>query len=404
MKLQIEKGVLLLGLQRVQGIIDRRSTVPILSNILLEGKVSTSESRHATLEIVATDLEIGMRGSYPAQIHGEGAIAVSGRKIYDIVRELPDGIVDISAEDGKLLTIRAGKSLFKIAGFNKEDFPTLPEVMENEMIEVESQIFGDMINKTIFAVADADARHVLNGALLEIEKKEGKKAAIRMVGTDGHRLAVCERQLAAGKLGTGKQLGTELNSDPETGAVPEKGANTQTIIPKKTLHEMRRFLNVNEKIKLGIGEKELSLKGEDIFITSRLIDGIYPNYKQVIPKGGDQIIRINRLMFMNVIKRISVMSREKTKAVLVEFTQNRAILRAKDPEIGEAVEDIEIRYEGIGLTVSLNYQYVLDALDSMNNEDVIIVTQTSLTPCIIKQEKDPDHICIVMPMRVQDGE
>ena len=168
MKLQIEKGVLLLGLQRVQGIIDRRSTVPILSNILLEGKVSTSESGHATLDIVATDLEIGMRGSYPAQIHGEGAIVVSGRKVYDIVRELPDGIIDISVEDGKLLTIRAGKSLFRIAGFNKEDFPTLPEVMENKMIEVESQIFGDMIKKTLFAVADADARHVLNGVLFEI--------------------------------------------------------------------------------------------------------------------------------------------------------------------------------------------------------------------------------------------
>jgi len=403
MKLQIEKGVLLLGLQRVQGIIDRRSTVPILSNILLDGKVSTSESGHSTLDIVATDLEIGMRGSYPAQIHREGAIVVSGRKIYDIVRELPDGIIDISVEDGKLLIIRAGKSLFRIAGFNKEDFPTLPEVMENKMIEVESQIFGDMIKKTLFAVADADARHVLNGALLEIEKEEGKNTTIRMVGTDGHRLALCERKLA-GQMGTGEQLGTELNSVPAKGAVPETGARSQTIIPKKTLHEMRRYLDVNEKIKIGIGEKELSLKGEDIFITSRLIDGIYPNYKQVIPKGGDQIIIINRLMFMNVIKRISVMSREKTKAVLVEFTQNRAILRAKDPEIGEAVEDIEIRYEGIGLTVSLNYQYVLDALDSMNNEDVIIVTQTSLTPCIIKQEKDPDHICIVMPMRVQDGE
>ena len=180
--------------------------------------------------------------------------------------------------------------------------------------------------------------------------------------------------------------------------------NSQTIIPKKTLHEMRRFLNVNEKIKLGIGEKELSLKGEDIFISSRLIDGIYPNYKQVIPKGGDQIIRINRLMFMNVIKRVSVMSREKTRALLVEFAQNRAILRSRDPEIGEAVEDIEIHYEGKGLTVSLNYQYLLDALNSMDDEEVIIETQTSLTPCIIKQEKDPDHLCIVMPMRVQDGE
>ncbi len=389
MKLQIEKGVLLLGLQRVQGIIDKRSTVPILSNVLLEGRAATSDTKHATLDIVATDLEIGMRGSYPAQIHNEGAIAVSGRKLYDIVRELPDGNIAISVEDGKFLAIRSGKSFFKIAGFNKEDFPSLPEVTEDKMLEVESQTFGDMIKKTLFAVADADARHVLNGALLEIDSEGGQQTKLRMVGTDGHRLALCERQLAG-------QLGTELNS------VPANAAKSQTIIPKKTLYEMRRFLDVNEKIKIGIGEKQISLKGEDIFITSRLIDGIYPNYKQVIPKSGDQIIRINRLMFMNVIKRISVMSREKTKALLIEFTPNKAMFKAKDPEIGEAVEDVEIRYEGNGLTVGLNYQYILDALESMNNEDVIIESQTSLTPCIIKQETDPDHLCIVMPMRVQD--
>jgi len=390
MKLQIEKGVLLLGLQRVQGIMDKRSTIPILSNILLEGRASTSDSKHSTLDIVATDLEIGMRGSYPAQIHGDGAIAVSGRKLYDIVRELPDGNIDISVEDGKLLEIRSGKSFFKIAGFNKEDFPSLPEVTEDQMLEIESRTFGDMIKKTMFAVADADARHVLNGALLEIESAEGQKAKIRMVATDGHRLALCERQ-----------LGTELNSVPANAtAVPR----SQTIIPKKTLYEMRRFLDVNEKIKIGIGEKQISLKGEDIFITSRLIDGIYPNYKQVIPKGGDQTIVINRLVFMSVIKRVSVMSREKVKALLIEFTTNNAMLKARDPEIGEAVEDVEIKYEGKGFTIGVNYQYILDALESMQDENVIIDTQTSLTPCIIKQETDPDHLCIVMPMRIQDIE
>ena len=390
MKLQIEKGVLLLGLQRVQGIMDKRSTIPILSNILLEGRASTSDSKHSTLDIVATDLEIGMRGSYPAQIHGDGAIAVSGRKLYDIVRELPDGNIDISVEDGKLLEIRSGKSFFKIAGFNKEDFPSLPEVTEDQMLEIESRTFGDMIKKTMFAVADADARHVLNGALLEIESAEGQKAKIRMVATDGHRLALCERQ-----------LGTELNSVPANAtAVPR----SQTIIPKKTLYEMRRFLDVNEKIKIGIGEKQISLKGEDIFITSRLIDGIYPNYKQVIPRGGDQTIVINRLVFMSVIKRVSVMSREKVKALLIEFTTNNAMLKARDPEIGEAVEDVEIKYEGKGFTIGVNYQYILDALESMQDENVIIDTQTSLTPCIIKQETDPDHLCIVMPMRIQDIE
>lgn len=387
MKLQIEKGVLLLGLQRVQGIMDKRSTIPILSNILLEGRASTSDSKHSTLDIVATDLEIGMRGSYPAQIHGDGAIAVSGRKLYDIVRELPDGNIDISVEDGKLLEIRSGKSYFKIAGFNKEDFPSLPEVTEDQMLEVESRTFGDMIKKTMFAVADADARHVLNGALLEIESGEGQKAKIRMVATDGHRLALCERPIDISNFKS--QI-----SD----------SRSQTIIPKKTLYEMRRFLDVNEKIKIGIGEKQISLKGEDIFITSRLIDGIYPNYKQVIPRGGDQTIVINRLVFMNVIKRVSVMSREKVKALLIEFTTNNAMLKARDPEIGEAVEDVEIKYEGKGFTIGVNYQYILDALESMQDENVIIDTQTSLTPCIIKQETDPDHLCIVMPMRIQDIE
>ncbi|MEK6712684.1 MAG: DNA polymerase III subunit beta [Nitrospirota bacterium] len=387
MKLQIEKGVLLLGLQRVQGIMDKRSTIPILSNILLEGRASTSDSKHSTLDIVATDLEIGMRGSYPAQIHGDGAIAVSGRKLYDIVRELPDGNIDISVEDGKLLEIRSGKSFFKIAGFNKEDFPSLPEVTEDQMLEIESRTFGDMIKKTMFAVADADARHVLNGALLEIESGEGQKAKIRMVATDGHRLALCERPIDISNLKS--QI-----SD----------SRSQTIIPKKTLYEMRRFLDVNEKIKIGIGEKQISLKGEDIFITSRLIDGIYPNYKQVIPRGGDQTIVINRLVFMNVIKRVSVMSREKVKALLIEFTTNNAMLKARDPEIGEAVEDVEIKYEGKGFTIGVNYQYILDALESMQDENVIIDTQTSLTPCIIKQETDPDHLCIVMPMRIQDIE
>lgn len=387
MKLQIEKGVLLLGLQRVQGIMDKRSTIPILSNILLEGRASTSDSKHPTLDIVATDLEIGMRGSYPAQIHGDGAIAVSGRKLYDIVRELPDGNIDISVEDGKLLEIRSGKSFFKIAGFNKEDFPSLPEVTEDQMLEVESRTFGDMIKKTMFAVADADARHVLNGALLEIESGEGQKAKIRMVATDGHRLALCERPIDISNFKS--QI-----SD----------SRSQTIIPKKTLYEMRRFLDVNEKIKIGIGEKQISLKGEDIFITSRLIDGIYPNYKQVIPRGGDQTIVINRLVFMNVIKRVSVMSREKVKALLIEFTTNNAMLKARDPEIGEAVEDVEIKYEGKGFTIGVNYQYILDALESMQDENVIIDTQTSLTPCIIKQETDPDHLCIVMPMRIQDIE
>ncbi|MBI5755905.1 MAG: DNA polymerase III subunit beta [Nitrospirae bacterium] len=387
LKFQIEKGVLLLGMQRVQGIIDKRSTVPILSSVLLEAGSPTPDPQHPTLNIIATDLEIGIKGSYPARVQKDGAVTVSGKKLHDIIRELPEGDIDVSIEEGKFITIRSGKSYFKIAGSDKEDFPSLPGVNEEGMIEIDAPVFVEMIKKTIFAVADADARHVLNGVMLESEGDGNKKVKIRMVGTDGHRLALCEKTIENPAL-----------------SAQRSALNTQVIIPKKTLHELRRFLDVKEKIKIGIGEKQISFTGEDIFITSRLIDGIYPNYSQVIPMKGERTATINRTDFMTVIRRVSVMSREKTRAILIELLPGKAILRAKDPEIGEATEDIEIKYDGEGLTVGINYQYLLDALESMTEEDVVIEMQSNLTPFVIRQEKDPGHLCIVMPMRVQDME
>lgn len=379
LKFQIEKGVLLLGIQRVQGIIDKRGASPIFSNVLLEGMGSQ-------ISITATDLEIGIKGTYPASILKEGGIAVSGRKLLEIIRELPEGNVEIEVEEGKQVTITSGKSFFRIAGAGKEDFPALPEMSEEDMVLVDSRIFREMIRKTFFAVAEAEARHVLNGALLEIEKGGDEKAKIRMVGTDGHRLAVCERTIE------------DLN-----GLLKRETAGP-LIVPKKTLLELRRLLDVNEGIKIGIAEKQISFKGEEIFITSRLIEGNYPNYRQVIPQKGEQVIRVNRTDFSTVVKRVSVMSREKTRAILAEFSPGKAILKARDPEVGEAREDVEVDYKGEGLTIGLNYQYLLDALEAVDDEEVVIEMQSSLSPCVIKQESDPDALCIVMPMRVQEAE
>lgn len=379
LKFQIEKGVLLLGIQRVQGIIDKRGGSPIFSNVLMEGAGSQ-------ISITATDLEIGIKGTYPANIQWEGGIAVSGRKLLEIIRELPEGNVEIEVEDGKQVTITSGKSFFRIAGAGKEDFPALPEMSEEDMVLVDSRIFLEMIRKTFFAVAEAEPRHVLNGALLEIEKGGDGKAKIRMVSTDGHRLAVCERTIEDLK-----------------GLLKRETAGP-LIVPKKTLLELRRLLDVNEGIKIGIAEKQISFKGEEIFITSRLIEGNYPNYRQVIPQKGEQVIRVNRTDFSTVVRRVSVMSREKTGAILAEFSPGKAILKARDPEVGEAREDVEVDYKGEDLTIGLNYQYLLDALEAVDDEEVVIEMQSSLSPCVIKQESDPDALCIVMPMRVQEAE
>lgn len=397
LRFQIEKGVLLLGIQRAQGVIEKRSTAPIFSNVLIEGVSEKSGGRGKKPEakphisIIATDLEIGLRGIFPAQVESEGSIAVSGRKLHEIIRELPEGDIDIVVEEEKFLIIRSGSSYFKIAGSNKEDFPALPEMQEDRMAMIESKIYREMINKTIFAVAEAEARHVLNGALLEIEKAEGGRANIRMVGTDGHRLAVCERSIEDRKgLFDGESTGGE--------------SIRQMIIPKKTLLELRRLLDINEGIKIGVGEKQISFMGEDIYLTSRLIEGNYPNYKQVIPSKGEQTARLNRAQMVRAVRRVSVMSREKTRAITIEFFPEKAVLRARDPEIGEAMEETEAFFKGSNLTIGLNYQYLLDALESIEDEEVIIEMQSNLSPCIIKQESDPDSLSIVMPMRVQEAE
>ncbi len=382
---QIEKGVFLLGIQRAQGITEKRSTAPIFSNVLLEGTGQGSGGK-GKVSIVATDLEIGIKGTYPAHVQSEGGIAVSGKKLHEIIRELPEGSIDITMEDGKFLAIKTGSSYFKITGSNKEDFPAFPEINEDSMVLIDSNIYREMIKKTLFAVAEAEARHVLNGALLEIEGIGHKRVMIRMVGTDGHRMSLCERSL-----------------EDSQGLLGEEKVR-QLIVPKKTLLELRRFIDVNEGIKTGIGEKQISFKGEDIYLTSRLIEGNYPNYKQVIPQKGEQTARVNLSHFISVVRRVSVMSREKTRAIKMEFLPGKAILRANDPEIGEAREDIEVSYKGEGLTIGLNYQYLLDALESIDDEEVIIEMQSNLSPCVIRQESDPDSLCIVMPMRVQEME
>lgn len=380
LRFQIEKDVFLAGIQRVQGVIDRKGTMPILSNVLLEGL-------NSSLNIVATDLEIGIKGTYPANIQRKGAIAVSGRKLHEIIKELPKGSVDIAVEDGKYVTIKSGRSYFKLAGTSGEDFPSLPEVKEDQMILMDAKIYREMINKTIFAVADADARHVLNGAFLEIGGDSDRKSTIRMVGTDGHKLAVYECSI-------------EISQPKRRSGTPK----SNIIVSKKTLHELQRLLEVNEEIKIGIGEKEIFFKGKDIFMTSRLIEGNYPNYKQVIPQKVEQVVRVNRSDLMRVIRRVSVMSRERTKAIIFEFLRGKAILRASDPEIGEAAEDIRVGYEGPGLKIGLNSQYLLEALDVIDGEDVIMEMQTNVSPCVIRQENAREYLCIVMPLRLQETE
>ncbi len=251
MKLRIARDELLTGLQRVQGVVEKRNTMPILSNILLEAKAEG-------VEIIATDLEIMMRGLYKASIQEPGSVTLSARKLYEILKELPGGEIDITVSENNWVAIQAGKSQFKIVGLPGNDYPALPAIERNGLTPLAGAGLLELIRKTLFAVGDNDARYILNGLLVNLIVSEGK-TTLRLVGTDGHRLAVAEREIGD--------------------AAPKDQRDIKAIIPKKAAHEMRRLLEEGDGEPLiGFTKNLMIFRKSGLLLTSRLMEGNYPNY------------------------------------------------------------------------------------------------------------------------------
>ncbi|MEC4686744.1 MAG: DNA polymerase III subunit beta, partial [Nitrospirota bacterium] len=261
MKLRIERDELLTGLQRVQGVVEKRNTMPILSNILLE-------ARSDGVNIIATDLEIGMRGLYKAAVTQTGSVTLSARKLYEILKELREGEIELTVADNNWTTIQAGKSQFKIVGLPSQDYPALPSIEREGLTPLTGVGFGDLIRKTLFAVGDNDARYILNGLLVTLTAIE-KKTMLRLVGTDGHRLAVAEQEV------------TEASAK-------DAPREIKAIIPKKAAFEMRRLLEEEDGEPLiGFTKNLMIFRKSGLLLTSRLMEGTYPNYQQVVPKDKE---------------------------------------------------------------------------------------------------------------------
>ena len=294
MKVRIGRDELLTGLQRVQGVVEKRNTMPILSNILLEAK-------HEGAEIVATDLEIGMRGLYKATVLEPGGVTLSARKLYEIIKELPSSDIELTSGDNHWTTIQAGKSQFKIVGLPSSDYPALPSIEREGLTPLTGAGVLELIRKTLFAAGDNDARYILNGLLVTLNTTE-KKTLLRLVGTDGHRLAVAEREV--GKPGA-KEAPTEIKA----------------IIPKKAAQEMRRLLEEGGDAEplIGFTKNLMIFRKSGLLLTSRLMEGNYPNYQQVVPKESNRRILVKRSELESALRRVSVLSRDKANAVKVTF-------------------------------------------------------------------------------------
>jgi DNA polymerase-3 subunit beta len=374
MKIRIARDELLTGLQRVQGVVEKRNTMPALSNILLETKQDG-------VELVATDLEIGIRGHYKAEVLEPGSVSVSARKLFEILREMPDSEITVTTQENNWVQIQAGKIQFKIVGLPGTDFPALPTVEREGRVSISGSGFASLIRKTMFAVGDNDARYILNGLLITLISND-KKVMMRLVGTDGHRLAVAESELAQD-------------------AVSEMPKEIRAIIPRKAAQEMRRLLEeeAGEPL-LGFTKNLVTFQRSGVFLTSRVMEGTYPNYQQVIPKDNTKKATVDRAALEGALRRVAVLSRDKTNAVRLTLDAEMLTLYSSNPDLGEATEELPVQYRGESLTTGFNARYFLDALAAMDSEIVHLEMKSALSPCVLKPEGDPGFLCVVMPMKV----
>jgi DNA polymerase III subunit beta len=374
MKIHVAREDLLTALQRVQGVVEKRNTMPILANILLEAKAEG-------LDIVATDLEIGMRGLYKARVEEPGSVTFSARTLFDILKEVRHSEIAITVAENNWVTVKAGKSQFRVVGLPSKDYPALPVIEREGLLSIPAQGLLQLLKKTVFAVGEKDTRYVLNGLLITLIP-DGKNVTIRLVGTDGHRLGWAEQEVSPDKSGTPS---TEL----------------KVIIPKKAAIEIRRLLEEDDKEPLlGFTKNLLILRKSGLVFTSRIMEGTYPNYQQVVPKESSKKVTLNRSELEGALRRVSILSKDKAHAVKLTFNPEYVHLSSNSPDLGEAEEEILGTYKGEIFSAGFNARYFLDVLSVIETESLSLQMETPLSPCLIQEQGNPSFKAVVMPVKV----
>jgi DNA polymerase-3 subunit beta len=370
MKFTTQSSELRKALFRVQGIADKKSTMPILAHVLIEA------SNAGELRLSATDLEVGLTGTYSAEVKKPGSVAVHARHLYDILKSLPDADVDFEVTDNHWIKITSGKSNFKLVGMTGDDFPNLPSHTETDTFKIPADDLAQMIERTIFCVSSDDNRHNLSGVYCEVRDQK----TLRLVATDGHRLAFTEKNF--------------------TNELPFKDG---VIVPKKGFQELRRVLQDNdavETVELGFTNNSGFLRAGNVTLTTRLIEGQFPDYHQVIPKDSGEEIRISKSKLGQALKRVSLLSQGKSYGVRFQFNDNTLELVAEDPELGNAHETIEVAYQGEPLTIGFNARYVMEVLSLVSEESICLELTDDLSPGIIQPLEEKGFLTVIMPMRI----
>lgn len=375
MKLSITKPELTRGLARIQAIVEKRNSMPILANVLLEA--SKPEGEDGTLELAATDLEVGIRGLHPATVSEPGALTISAKKLFEITKELPDELIHLESTSNSYLTIRCARAEFTLAGTAAEEYPTLPAFTPERMVPIQTVVLKQMIERTMYAASMDETRYNLNGVYLEVLEDSGK---LRMVATDGHRLACVDRLIG-----------------PEVSALA-----SGVIIPRKGLAELKRLVDEedDDEIELAFeGNSGLARRG-NVTLVMRLIEGEFPNYSQVIPKNLERKLVLSSAPLLHALRRVSLLSSERSRAITLALSDGQLVLSSSNPDLGDAREELDIDYAGDELSIGFNSKYLLDAVGVSGAKEITFGLQDDLSPAQVVPTDDEDTLAVVMPMRI----
>ncbi len=367
MKLAIDRDVLQRGLARIQTIVERRGTLPILSNALL---VAEEDG----LRLAATDLEVGVITRMTARIETQGQVTLGAKKLYEIVRELEESEVSLAIEDESRVRVECGPARFTLLAISPEEYPTIPGADGVEFLEIEASLLSEMIERTLYATSTDETRYNLNGVYMELAD-EGR---LRFVATDGHRLAMVDK----------------------TPQAPVGFLEQGIIVPRKGVSEIHRLCEETDgAVEVGLGDGFLIIRRPDLVLSCRLIDGEFVNYRQVLPADPKIRLVLERERLLHAVRRVALMTHERSRALQLVLDSGELELSTTNPDLGEAREVLPVDYRGDRFETGFNARYMQDALTAMGSKEVSMEFVDELTPALLRPADDPDQLAIVMPMR-----
>ena len=372
MKLTIERSALLASLQHVQSVVERRNTIPILSNVELSAE-------GAELRLTATDMDIWVYDQTPADVGASGSITASAHMLFDIVRKLSDDS-KVELELGKVegqLSLKSGQTLFSLSSLPVEDFPSVSEGDWGCKFQMPAAAICELIDRARFAMSTEETRYYLNGIFLH-PTTGPKDHALRAVATDGHRLARADVDLPKG-----------------TDGMPS------VIVPRKAVTELRKILeSVEGVVTVSLSDTKARFATDSVILTTKLIDGTFPDYQRVIPDDNRKVLRVARQVFSEAVDRVSTVSKDKTRAIKLSLKKNNLLLTAHTPDHGSASEELAVEYDADDLEIGFNARYLLEMTEQIRGDHISFKMEDGASPAVVEDEKDPRTIYVLMPMRV----